>query len=148
MQIREIMTVNPRCVTIDSTARDAAELMKREHVGIIPVVRSDGDKELVGVITDRDIAVRCVADGIEPSKCLVSEVMSGDSLATCNESDDIDDVVQAMQNEKVRRIPIVDDRKRLVGIVSQADVLRKGADVTAVHHAVSHISEPGGKHTS
>jgi CBS domain-containing protein len=98
----------------------------------------------LGVITDRDIAIRCVADGRDGS-CRVSDVMSGD-VATCSESDDVDSVMDAMRTEKVRRIPIVDERGSLVGIVSQADVVRKTGNDSRAEQTIEQISEPGGRH--
>src|SRR5437764_6265768 len=104
MRIQEIMTKDPSCVTPDATVREAAQLMSREDVGIIPVVEGRSDKRLVGVVTDRDIAIRCVAEGKDAS-CLVRDVMSSDDLATCSESDEVDSVMEAMRGDKVRRIP-------------------------------------------
>lgn len=145
MKIQDIMTRDPSCVTADATVREAAQLMKREDVGIIPVVDSQKEDRLLGVVTDRDIAIRCVAEG-KDGTCRVRDVMSADELATCNLDDEIDDVMQAMRAEKVRRIPIVDERGSLVGIVSQADVLLKTRDTNRAGETVGEISEPGGRH--
>ena len=111
----------------------------------MPVVESDGEKRLVGVVTDRDIAIRCVAEGKDGS-CRVRDVMSTDHLATCTQNDDVNSVLNAMRAEKVRRIPIVDERGSLVGIVSQADIVRKAEDSHAAERTVQQISEPGGRH--
>jgi CBS domain-containing protein len=138
------MTTNPSCVTADATIREAAQVMKREDVGIVPVIENQGEKRLVGVVTDRDIAIRCVAEGKDGS-CRVRDAMS-DDLATCAPNDDVDDVMEAMSVEKVRRIPIVDERGSLVGIVSQADLLRRGRDDSRAAETVERISEPGGRH--
>ena len=146
MKIQDIMTKNPSCVTPDATVREAAQVMSREDVGIVPVVEGQSDKRLVGVVTDRDIAIRCVAEG-KDSTCRVRDVMSTDKLATCGESDDVDSLMEAMRTEKVRRIPIVDERGSLVGIVSQADVVRKARDGQNAERTVERISEPGGRHS-
>lgn len=145
MKIQEIMTRNPSCVTADASVRDAAQIMRREDVGIVPVVEAAGDRKLIGLVTDRDIAIRCIADG-KDSTCRVRDVMSADDLATCSADDDVDDVMDAMSKEKVRRIPIVDERGSLVGIVSQADVVRKANDDSKAQQTVERISEPGGLH--
>ena len=145
MKIQEIMTRNPSCVTADASVRDAAQIMRRENVGIVPVVEDAGDRKLVGLVTDRDIAIRCIADG-KDGTCRVRDVMSADELATCNADDEVDDVMNAMGSEQVRRIPIVDERGSLVGIVSQADVVRKARDDSRAQHTVERISEPGGQH--
>ena len=147
MRIQDIMTKDPSCVTPDATVREAAQVMSREDVGIVPVVEGRSSKRLLGVITDRDIAVRCVAEGKDGS-CRVRDVMSSGDLATCSEGDDVDRVMEAMRTEKVRRIPIVDERGSLVGIVSQADVVRKAHDGQNAERTVEQISEPGGRHTN
>ncbi len=145
MKIQDIMTRDPSCVTADASVREAAQVMKREDVGIVPVVEGRSDRQLVGVVTDRDIAIRCIADG-KDGTCRVRDVMSTDDLATCKENDDVGNVMDAMRTEKVRRIPIVDERGSLVGIVSQADVLRKTKDTSRAGETVERISEPGGRH--
>ena len=146
MKIQDIMTKDPSWVTPDATVREAAQVMSREDVGIVPVVDGRSDKRLVGVVTDRDIAIRCVAEG-KDGTCRVGDVMSADKLATCAEGDDVDSLMQAMRTEKVRRIPIVDERGSLVGIVSQADVVRKARDGQNAERTVERISEPGGRHS-
>jgi CBS domain-containing protein len=146
MKIQEIMTKDPSCVTPDATVREAAQVMKREDVGIVPVVDGQTEKRLIGLVTDRDIAIRCIADG-KDGTCRVRDVMSSDDLATCSENDDVENVMSAMRTEKVRRIPIVDERGALVGIVSQADVLTKTRDTSRAGETVEEISEPGGPHT-
>jgi len=146
MKIQDIMTKDPSCVTADASVREAAQVMKREDVGIVPVVDGQSGRRLVGVVTDRDIAIRCIADG-KDGTCSVRDVMSTDDLATCRQSDDVENLMDAMRSEKVRRIPIVDERGSLVGIVSQADVLRKTSDTSRAGETVERISEPGGRHT-
>ena len=146
MKIHDIMTKDPSCVTPDDSVREAAQVMKREDVGIVPVIEGRSGRRLVGVVTDRDIAIRCIADG-KDGTCSVRDVMSTDDLATCRESDEVDNLMDAMRSEKVRRIPIVDERGSLVGIVSQADVLRKTQDPSRAGETVERISEPGGRHT-
>ncbi len=146
MRVQEIMTRDPSCVTADATVREAAQLMRRENVGIVPVVQGGGrDRKLLGVVTDRDIAIRCIADGRD-GNCRVREVMSGDQLATCSPDDELDDVMDAMGREQVRRIPIVDERGSLVGIVSQADIARKAKDEHRVEDTVERISRPSDRH--
>lgn len=147
MKIQDIMTREPSCVTPDATVREAAQVMKREDIGIVPVIDSQNSKTLVGVITDRDIAIRCIADGKDGS-VRVSECMSSTKLATCRENDDVDRAMDAMRTEQVRRIPIVDERGSLVGIVAQADIVRKTKNDAKAEDTVEQISQPGGRHTS
>jgi len=139
------MTKEPSCVTPDATVREAAQVMKREDVGIVPVVDGQSERRLVGVITDRDIAIRCVAEG-RTADCRVREVMSADNITTCDQNDDVDSVMDAMRTEKVRRIPIVDERGALVGIVAQADIVRKARNDPGAERTIEQISEPGGRH--
>jgi CBS domain-containing protein len=141
MKAQDIMTRDPSCVTANASVREAAQVMKSDDVGIVPVVESNDSRRLVGVVTDRDIAIRCVAEGKDGS-CKVSDVMSASELSTCRESDNIDDVMDVMGKEQVRRIPIVDERGSLVGIVAQADVARKSNDSDNVKETVERISEP------
>lgn len=145
MKIQDIMTRDPSSVTADATVREAAQVMKRENVGIVPVIAGQKDRRLVGLVTDRDIAIRCIAEG-KDGTCRVRDVMSADDLATCKANDDVENVMSAMRSEKVRRIPIVDERGSLVGIVSQADVLLKTRDTSRAGETVEQISEPGGRH--
>jgi CBS domain-containing protein len=145
MKIQDIMTANPSCVTADATIQEAAMLMKRENIGIVPVVSAQSDRKLVGVVTDRDIAIRCVAEGKDGS-CRVRDAMSSREIATCSPQSNVDDAMKTMSNEKVRRIPIVDERGSVVGIVSQADLLIRAHDDSRAAKTVEKISEPGGRH--
>ena len=147
MQAREIMSKDPRTVTPDLTVREAARLMKDEDVGVLPVVEAQGsDKRLVGMVTDRDIAIRVVAEGRTGDEARVRDIMSG-SPKTCRENDNVDDVLELMGREQVRRVPVVDDRGSLVGIIAQADVAREARDENKVEDTIEKISEPGGKHS-
>jgi CBS domain-containing protein len=139
---RDIMTANPQCVTPEDSISRAAEIMRDSDVGVVPVVEDQGSMRLAGVVTDRDIAVRVVAEG-RNSDCRAREVMSS-GLATVRPDDDVDSVLRLMKAEQVRRVPVVEG-DRLVGIIAQADVAtdlhsdRKTGDV------VEKISEPGRK---
>jgi CBS domain-containing protein len=142
MKAQDIMTKNPSCVTPETRVQDAARLMKNEDVGIIPVVESQGSMKLVGVITDRDIAIRVVADGAASSNSSVRDVMTS-NITTSAPGDSVKDVMELMGREQVRRIPIV-DKGELVGIIAQADIVREADDKRA-ERTVEKISEPGGR---
>ena len=142
MKAQDIMTKNPTSVTPETPVKTAARKMKDEDVGILPVVEKDGSKRLVGVVTDRDIAIRCVAEGHDSSKCSVREVMSS-SVKTAKVDDDVDDVMDAMSKEQVRRIPIVDKAGELVGIIAQADIVKEAKDDKKAERTVENISQPG-----
>ena len=140
MKVQEIMTSQPATLTPESTAREAAQLMKQMDAGVVPVVESGSSQKLVGVVTDRDIAIRVVAEG-KDGDCRVRDVMTSGRLATCGPNDDVDKVMETMSREQVRRIPIVDERGSLVGIVAQADIVRKADDKKA-EKTVEKISRP------
>jgi CBS domain-containing protein len=140
MKVQDIMTGEPRSLTPSSTAREAAQLMNEIDAGVIPVVEA-GSRKLLGVVTDRDIAIRIVGEGRDADCCL-SDVMSSGNIATGRPTDDVDRVMETMSREQVRRIPIVDERGALVGIVAQADVVRKANDKKA-ERTVKEISQPG-----
>jgi len=146
MNVQEIMTRDPACATPGMTARDAAKLMQREDTGVLPVVENEQSKKLVGVVTDRDLAMRVVAEGRD-GETRVSEIMSGSRLATVGPNDSVDRVMETMSSEQVRRIPIVDERGALVGIVSQADIVLKARDNHKAEQTVEDISAPSGKHS-
>lgn len=144
MKAQDIMAKNPRTVTPETSVREAAQLMKTEDVGMLPVVRS-GSKNIVGIVTDRDIAIRHVAAGHSSPDCPVSEAMSAD-VKTCKSTDSVDEVMKVMGKEQVRRIPIVDERGDLVGIVAQADIARDADDKKA-ERTIEKISQPGSRHS-
>ena len=147
MQAREIMSKDPRTVTPDLSVREAAQLMKSEDVGVLPVVESEGsDKRLVGMVTDRDIAIRVVAEGRTGDEARVRDIMSGNPK-TVSENDNVDDVLELMGREQVRRIPVVNDRGGVVGIIAQADIAREARDESKVEDTIEKISQPGGKHS-
>jgi CBS domain-containing protein len=149
MRIAEIMTEEPEVVTADSTLADAARKMRDLNVGIIPVVESEDSRRLKGVITDRDIAIRAVAEGKDAKSTKVADCMTTE-LETCNKNDSVGDVLRVMQREQVRRVPIIDREGRLVGIVAQADVAvdylnadpGRKRDVARTLRSVSEPGEP------
>ena len=143
MRASEIMTANPQTVSPSDSVQQAARIMRDSDVGIVPVVDASGDRRLRGVITDRDIAVRCVAEGKDIS-CRVGDMMSGD-LVTVRPDDDVNQVMERMKSEQVRRIPVVDDNNCLVGIIAQADLALEGGNDRAVGDVVEKISEPSRK---
>ena len=140
MTCGELMTPSPTCCNPQHTITEVAEIMKREDVGLVPVVE-DVDKKLIGVITDRDIVMNVVAAGRDPRGTAISEVMTTDPCA-CQEQDSIETVMQQMAAHQVRRIPIVDSSGAIVGIVSQADIATRLANPRETGEVVQAISEP------
>jgi CBS domain-containing protein len=145
MKAREIMTREPQVVTPDETVSRAAQIMREANVGLVPVVDDHASGRLRGVITDRDIAIRHVADG-HTDDCRVSDHMSS-GLTHVAPDDDVREVLQAMQREQVRRLPVVEDGDRLVGIIAQADIAVDMAsdsprEVSETLEEISRPSEP------
>jgi len=136
MQVREIMTDRVVTVSQQEPVSAAARLMKRHNLGALPVCDDEG--RLRGVITDRDIAVRCVAADIDPADTRIREIMSR-GIATCRPDEDISDALHVMGSEQVRRLPVTQDG-RLVGVVSLADLARSAASGMETAEALSEIS--------
>ena len=143
MKIRDVMTRTAELTRPDDTLRHAAQMMKECDCGVLPV--ADGDR-LVGMITDRDIAVRGIADGKGPD-AKVREAMT-DEVMYCFDDDDIQQVCQNMAEIQVRRLPVVNRDKRLVGILSLADIAQFEAGVREVGSAYRGIAQPGGAHNT
>ena len=122
-QIRDVMTQNPTSCDPSTMVVESAKVMAAEDVGSIPVVK---DGRLVGMVTDRDLVVRVLAEGRDPSSTTVGEIASSD-LETLSPDDDLGTALGKMASSKVRRLPVVEGDK-LVGIVAQADVARQGDD--------------------
>jgi len=136
MIIREVMTRDAKLIHPDDTLQQAARLMKDCDCGILPV--ADGD-QLVGMITDRDIAIRCVAEGKGPN-ARVTEAMTQEVLY-CFEDQDTQNVCQNMADIQVRRLPVMNRNKRLVGIVSLSDLARKEPNTAKALHGIARPSE-------
>jgi CBS domain-containing protein len=141
MRVSEVMTSGVRVVSPEQTISEAARLMAELDAGSLPVGEDD---RLVGMITDRDIAVRAVAQQ-KPPTTKVREVMSQEVLY-CFDDQDLEDIAQNMSDVKVRRLPVVDREKRLVGIVSIGD-LAKSDNAASTGQAVADIAAPGGAHS-
>lgn len=141
MHVNEIMSGDVKIANPKQSIQEAAKMMAQIDAGVIPVAEND---RLVGMITDRDIAVRAVAAGKPPSTP-ISDVMSHE-VKYCFESDDVDDVAANMSDIKLRRLPVLNVEKRLVGIVSLGDIATCEESECA-GTALSGISEPGGKHS-
>jgi CBS domain-containing protein len=142
MRVRDIMTPDPACCTPDSTAREAAVLMRDHDCGSIPVVENRQSSRLVGTLTDRDLAVRGVAAGKGPDT-LVRELMTPEPVS-CGPDDEVEIVREVMVARLVRRVPVVDENGAVVGIVAQADIAREegAASDQEVGRIVEAISEP------
>jgi CBS domain-containing protein len=122
--IKELMSVRPRTVKAGDSVVEAAKLMKGEDAGIAPIVE---DGRLVGVVTDRDIVVRVIAEGRDPHETKVEDIAS-QNLVTVDPQQDLDEALRLMARHQVRRLPVVEEDGRLVGIVAQADIATHASD--------------------
>jgi CBS domain-containing protein len=135
--VQDVMTSSPTSVEAESPVAEAAKIMKQKNVGIVPIVEGG---RLVGTVTDRDIAVRVVAEGKDPRTLSVHEIASTD-LVTVNPEQDLDEALGLMATHQVRRLPVVEADGKLVGIVAQADVARESND-RKTGDLVEDISQP------
>jgi len=140
-QCRDIMTKDPICCLPSDTVDQVAQLMKAEDIGPVPVVESQQTKKLAGIITDRDLAIKVVAEGRTPQRTRVAEVMTRDPV-TCRPEDDLPQALQAMAQHQVRRLPVVTTDGRIVGIVAQADIATRLREPQQTAAVVEEISQP------
>jgi CBS domain-containing protein len=122
--IRDVMTANPKTLESSSSAAEAAKLMRDEDTGIVPIVEGD---TLIGTVTDRDIALRVVAEGRSPESTAVGEIASRE-LISIDPNQDLDEALRLMARHQVRRLPVVEEDGRLVGIVAQRDIALHASD--------------------
>ncbi len=140
MKVSEAMSRDVRTVSPNQSICDAARMMADQDTGALPVADND---RLVGMITDRDIAIRAVAQHKSPD-ARIQEAMSHEVLY-CFDDQDVREVARNMGEQQVRRLPVVNRSKRLVGIISLADIAREGGAQT--HETLNQISKPGGQHS-
>jgi CBS domain-containing protein len=143
MKVSEIMTREVETVTPDTTLQEAAKLMARVDAGALPILEND---RLSGIITDRDIAVRAVGEGRDPATTKVRDIMSA-QVRHVAEDDNVEEIADLMAELQVRRLPVVNRERRVVGIVSLGDIAREKKPRTA-GEALQGISRPGGQHNS
>ena len=147
MQIKEVMTANPTCCIPSDTAQTAAIIMRDEDTGIVPIVEGKGDRQLVGVVTDRDLCVGVIANAattdllnVPIEQCMTTKVIS------CKPDEDVDAVLVAMQENQIRRVVVVDDENKIQGIVSMADLMNRGkVEKGAIRETLKSISKPTGE---
>jgi CBS domain-containing protein len=143
MKAHEIMTSKPEVVTPQDPISRAAQIMRDKDVGLVPVVRDTSSMLLEGVITDRDVAVRHVADG-HTSDCSVASHMSREHISAVDQSDDVQTVLATMERAEVRRVPVTDKNGKLVGIIAQADIATcDDIPKAQVGEVVGRVSERG-----
>ncbi|SRR5579884_2183092 len=140
MLVREVMTREVECVAPDATLQQAAQKMRDLDVGPLPVCDND---RLAGMITDRDIAVRAVAEGRDPKATRVRDAMTA-GVDYCFEDDDVGQAARVMKEKQIRRLAVLNHDKRLVGIVSLGDLAVETGDAHLAGHTLERVSEPAG----
>jgi CBS domain-containing protein len=142
MRIAEIMTQDPEVITSDFVLKDAALKMRELDVGMLPIGKDD---RLVGMLTDRDITIRATAEGRDPKKTKVQDVMTPE-VVYCFEDQDVSQAAKLMQERQIRRLPILNPEKRLIGIVSLGDVAVHSGEKSVVAETIKEVSEPAAPH--
>ena len=138
MKVTEILTPNPQCITPETSLTLAARKMKALNVGMLPVCEKD---RLVGTVTDRDITIRAVAAGANPNTTTVREVMT-DNIAYCFDDEEVEEAAELMEQRQIRRLPVMNRDKRLVGIVSLGDMAVRTHRERLVGEILERVSEP------
>jgi CBS domain-containing protein len=136
----EVMTKDPVCCLPDDSAAKAAELMKNENIGSIPVIDSEQSRKLVGIVTDRDLALKIVAEALDAKSTTLETIMTH-KVVTCHADDDVQKALDAMAEHQLRRIPVLDDNHRIVGIIAQADVATRVDEPERTGEMVKEISQ-------
>ncbi|HEV8657541.1 MAG TPA: CBS domain-containing protein [Thermoanaerobaculia bacterium] len=135
--VRDVMTANPKTVTEKDSVLDVARIMRDQDTGVVPVV--DG-KKIIGMVTDRDIVVRAIADGKDIKNVRVNDVMSK-QVRTVSEDASVHEVFDVMSGAQIRRVPVVNRNNEIVGIVSMKDLATETKETNKVGKAVEEISE-------
>jgi len=140
----EVMTKNPICCLPDDMAVKAAELMKGGNIGSIPVIGNDQTGKLVGIVTDRDLIMKIMAAGLDAKSTKVEAVMTR-KVVTCRAEDDLQQALDAMAGHQLRRIPVVDNDNKILGIIAQADVATHENNPEKTATMLKEISQPSVK---
>jgi CBS domain-containing protein len=138
MLIKEIMSEKPICLSPDTSLKDAAKEMEKIDAGFIPV---EENGQIIGIVTDRDIAIRAVSDGQDPNSTTVKEIMSTEVIS-CLEDDDIKKAADMMRQKQIRRLIVLNKNKELVGILSLGDIVTNSEDIQLSGKLIKDISEP------
>jgi CBS domain-containing protein len=140
----EVMTKNPVCCLPNDMAAKVAQLMQGENIGSVPVIENEQTQKLVGIVTDRDLALQIVAEGLDAKSTKVEAVMTR-KVVTCRAEDDMQKALDAMSEHQLRRIPIVDNDNKILGIISQADVATRVNQPEKTAEVVKDISQSNEK---
>ena len=142
MKVEQVMTKDPTCCLPSESAQHAASIMRDEHVGSVPVIDNEQHGTIVGVVTDRDLCMNVVAEGRDPQTVQVEHCMTS-KVVTCSPGDSVERVTELMRENQIRRVPVIDDKRGLVGIVALADVVERArVKTTETHETLKKISAP------
>ena len=140
----EVMTKDPVCCLPGDSVAKAAQLMQSENIGSIPVIENKESQKLVGIVTDRDLALKIVAGALDATATTVETVMT-QKVVTCHAEDDLQKALDAMAEHQLRRIPVVDHDNKVLGIIAQADVATRADEPEKTAEVVKEISQANGK---
>ena len=140
MKCGDVMTRDPECCLPDELVMDVAQLMLNEDVGSVPVIEDEQTRKLIGIVTDRDLAIKVVAEGRDPNATRVSDVMTR-QVVTCMIDDDVQKALDPMSKHQLRRIPVVDRNDQIAGIIAQADVATRVDQPQKTAEVVKEISQ-------
>jgi CBS domain-containing protein len=143
MKCSDVMTKNPVCCTASDHVSTAAQLMSQEDIGSLPIVSPEQNRKLIGIVTDRDLALRVVGENLDPVDTRVMDVMTGNPI-TCRPDDDLDDMLNAMSRHQIRRVPVVNTMGQVVGIIAQADIALRTPNDRKTAEVIGDISRPNG----
>jgi len=142
MRIRHVMTKDPKCCAPSDPAQRAAQIMRDEDAGIVPVVDAAKGAKLAGVVTDRDLCMNVVAEGRDPTAVAVAACMTT-TVVSCAATDAVAKVTELMKDNQVRRVPVVDEHGALAGIVAMADLVERAElKPTETHETLKRVSTP------
>jgi CBS domain-containing protein len=141
MKCSDVMTQNPVCCVGSDSVIRAAQLMSAGDIGSVPVIDSERNKLLLGIVTDRDLTVKVLGENLDPQETYVEDVMTYDP-ATCYPGDDVSKATDVMSEHQIRRVPVIDIDGRIVGIISQADIALYTHNAQKTAEVVQEISKP------
>ncbi len=141
---KEVMTKNPVSCLPDDMVEKVAQVMKHNNIGSVPVVDSDETKNLIGIVTDRDLVLKVLSEGRDAKSTRVETVMTR-KVVTCRPDDDVQKALEAMSEHQLRRIPVVDNENKILGIIAQADMATRVNQPEKTGNMVKEISQAKGK---
>jgi CBS domain-containing protein len=142
MKITHVMTKDPTCCVPSDTVQRAASIMRDQNAGVVPVIENEQSQKIVGVVTDRDLCMNVVAEGRDSRTTQVHESMTT-TVVSCASQDSIEKATELMRENQIRRIPVVDEQRRLVGIISMADIVgRANVRTVETHETLKTVSAP------